>query len=32
MGRRMRMTTLELTKTLNDERLAPFLPLLASVW
>ena len=26
------MTTLELTKTLNDERLAAFLPLIASVW
>ncbi len=26
------MTTLELAETLNDERLAPFLPLIDSVW
>lgn len=26
------MTTMELTASLNDERLAPFLPLIASVW
>ena len=26
------MTTLERTETLNDERLAPFLPLIESVW
>jgi hypothetical protein len=26
------MTTLELAETLNDERLAPFLPLIESVW
>ncbi len=26
------MTTLELAEALNDERLAPFLPLIESVW
>jgi hypothetical protein len=26
------MTTLELTKTLDDERLSPFLPLISEVW
>lgn len=26
------MTTMELTASLNDERLAPFFPLIASVW
>ncbi len=26
------MTTLKLTRTLGDERLAPFLPLIDSVW
>ncbi len=26
------MTTMELAESLNDERMAPFLPMIASVW
>jgi hypothetical protein len=32
MGRRFDMTTIELADSLNDERMATFLPLIASVW